>query len=73
MKLRYIGWMAVWVGLTAFTTTVRAQGNSGAGGPHARWSFLTEDERQKLKTAHDQALAQNPDLKTEVETLHQEF
>jgi hypothetical protein len=44
-----------------------------AGGRHHHDSVLTADEQAQLKKAHDAALAANPSLQTEDNTLKQQF
>jgi Spy/CpxP family protein refolding chaperone len=40
---------------------------------HGGGSQLTQDERTELKTAHDTAIKDNPDLATEGKKLHEEM
>jgi Spy/CpxP family protein refolding chaperone len=40
---------------------------------HGGFGGLTQDERTELKTAHDKALQDNPDLATEEKQMHQQM
>jgi hypothetical protein len=44
-----------------------------AGGKHQHASILTADEKAQLKAAHDAALAANPSLQTQADSLKQQF
>jgi hypothetical protein len=59
------------MGVSAFSGMAVAQDAGGAGG-HGRLSFLSREDRQHLMRVRQQVLNDNPDLKTEQDSLTKE-
>jgi hypothetical protein len=70
MKIRNFLLAAMLSGVSAFSGMAFAQDAGGAG--RGRLSFLSAEDRQHLMRVRQQALADNPDLKTEQESLMKE-
>jgi hypothetical protein len=72
MKIRNLLLAAMLAGVSAFSGMAFAQNAGGAGGGRGRLNFLSAEDRQHLMRVRQQALADNPDLKTEQESLMKE-
>jgi hypothetical protein len=71
MKIRNILLTAILAGVSAFSGMAYAQDAGGMGG-HGHLSFLSAEDRQHFMRVRQQVLNDNPDLKTEQESLMKE-
>jgi hypothetical protein len=71
MNFRNILLTAILAGVSAFSGMAYAQDAGGTGG-RGHLGFLSAEDRQHLMRVRQQVLADNPDLKTEQESLMKE-
>jgi len=71
MKIRNILLTAILAGVSAFSGMAFAQDAGGTGG-RGHLGFLSAEDRQHLMRVRQQVLNDNPDLKTEQESLMKE-